>query len=189
MDNLTLVLGSKSPRRQSLIRDMGFRYRIHTSDVEEIYPSDIELSKVPEFLSELKSIPLIESLQENEVLITSDTIVLFENQILGKPLDRDHAIEMLRSLSGKKHDVITGVCLQSISKKVNFSTLTSVYFSHLRDQDIIHYVDTFEPFDKAGSYGIQEWIGLIGVQKIEGCYYNVMGLPVHDIFQQLQSEF
>lgn len=187
MKDIQLVLGSKSPRRQALIKELGFPYRIHTMEVEEVYPKDLDTDKVPEFLAELKAQPLKEDLKTNEILLTSDTIVLFESEILGKPNDREHSIEMLTKLSGKKHTVITGVCLQSSEKKIIFSSYTDVYFSPLKQEDILHYIDTFEPFDKAGSYGIQEWIGYIGVQKIDGCYYNVMGLPLHDVYERLKE--
>lgn len=185
MKDIHLVLGSKSPRRQALIKELGFPFRIHTMEMEEIYPQDIDLEKVPEYLAELKAQPLVKDLNKNEILLTSDTVVLLEGEILGKPNDRDNSIEMLMKLSGKLHKVITGVCLQSSEKKITFSSYTDVYFSTLKPDDIIHYIDTFEPFDKAGSYGIQEWIGYIGIKKIDGCYYNVMGLPIHDVYQQL----
>ncbi|TNE72263.1 MAG: septum formation protein Maf [Bacteroidetes bacterium] len=184
-----LVLASKSPRRQELIKALGYQVEIRTIEVEETYPSSIALIEVPEFLAIKKSKPLQETVQKGELLITSDTIVLLNNAILGKPADRESAIQMLSDLSGQEHTVITGVSLYSLEKHVVFSSHTKVYFDDLTRSEIEHYVDTYSPMDKAGSYGIQEWIGLIGIKKIDGCYYNVMGLPVHDIYRKIREEF
>lgn len=189
MKDKTLVLGSKSPRRQALIKELGYPVEIRTLEIEEIYPDGIDAAKVPEYLAKLKAQPLIPGLAENEILITSDTIVLLDGNAIEKPKDSDDALRMLKSLSGRSHTVITGVFMTSSGKKFAFSTHTEVYFSELQDEDIHHYVDTHKPFDKAGSYGIQEWIGYIGVEKIEGCYYNVMGLPLHDLYRALKKEF
>ena len=187
MTNNKLVLGSKSPRRQALIGELGFPVEIRIDEIEEIYPDDLAPAKVPAYLAKLKAQPLIPTLKENEILVTSDTIVLLDGKVVGKPKDRNESIEMLRSLSGRSHTVITGVNLASIEKMSAFSTVTEVYFSEISEDDIVHYVDKHQPFDKAGSYGIQEWLGYIGVSKIEGCYYNVMGLPLHDLYKALKS--
>ena len=187
MTHRTLVLGSKSPRRQALIGELGFPVEIRTDEIEEIYPDDLAPEKVPAYLAKLKAQPLIPTLKENEILVTSDTIVLLDGKVVGKPQDRDDSIAMLRSLSGRSHTVITGVHLASKDKKDHFSSITEVYFSEISEEDILHYVDAHQPFDKAGSYGIQEWLGYIGVSKIEGCYYNVMGLPLHDLYKALES--
>lgn len=187
MTNKTLVLGSKSPRRQALIGELGFPVEIRIDEIEEIYPDDLAPAKVPEYLAKLKAQPLIPTLRENEILVTSDTIVLKDGTVIGKPQDAEDSVKMLQNLSGKSHTVITGVHLASTQKKISFSTSTEVYFSDLSKEDIQHYVDVYKPFDKAGSYGIQEWLGYIGVSKIEGCYYNVMGLPLHDLYQALKS--
>lgn len=189
MAHNTLILGSKSPRRQALIQELGLPVEIRTHEIEEIYPKDLSPEKVPEYLARLKAEPLISTLNENEILVTSDTIVLQDNEVIGKPKDRAAAIAMLQRLSGKMHQVVTGVSLISKAKSHSFSSITEVYFSELTEEDIVHYVDTCKPFDKAGSYGIQEWIGFIGVSKIEGCYYNVMGLPLHDVYRALKSHF
>lgn len=189
MDNITLVLASKSPRRQTLIKELGFPVEIRIKEVDEIYPSSLNPKDVPAFLSELKAEPLIHSIGPKEILITSDTIVLLENEVIGKPSDEKHAKELLRKLSGQKHTVVTGVTLTSMVKSHTFSSSTDVYFNDLSNAEIDYYVDQFKPLDKAGAYGIQEWIGYIGVRKIDGCYYNVMGLPLHDLYHALKSEF
>lgn len=189
MDNLKLVLASKSPRRQSLIEEMGFPFEIRVKDVEEIYPAELESEKVPVFLAELKSFPLIDTLNQGEVLITSDTVVINKGKILGKPKNKIEAFEMLKSLSGNSHKVITGVCMTSNNKTISFAETTIVHFSELTDDEINYYIEKYQPFDKAGAYGIQEWIGAIAIHKIEGCYYNVMGLPVHKVYKTLQENF
>ncbi|MCH2223845.1 MAG: Maf family nucleotide pyrophosphatase [Crocinitomicaceae bacterium] len=189
MDNIQIVLGSKSPRRQALIKELRFPVEVRTMDIEEVYPSDLPIAEVPEFLSKLKAEPFANDLRQNELLVTSDTVVLLDNQLLGKPKNETDAKNMLRSISGKIHTVVSGVCLTSLEKQVTFSTKTEVHFSPLEDAQIDHYVKTFSPFDKAGSYAIQEWIGFIGVKKINGCYYNVMGLPLHDLYRAISSHF
>lgn len=189
MSNFKLVLGSKSPRRQSLIQELGFPVEIRIKEVEEIYPDDLSSEKVPEFLAKLKAAPLRDSLSDDEILVTSDTIVLLDGEVIGKPKNADGAKQMLARLSGNAHTVISGVCLTSNKKQYAFSSHTKVFFDVLSSDEINHYVDTFQPMDKAGSYGIQEWIGYIGVSKIEGCYYNVMGLPLHDLYRELKDKF
>lgn len=182
-----LVLGSKSPRRQELLAGMGFQFEIRTKDTDETFPTSLQPVDVPVFLAELKSDALVESLVEGEVLITSDTIVLLEGEILGKPTDATHATEMLRRLAGKSHDVVTGVCLRSTQKKHSFSVSTRVYFKPLSTEQINYYVANYKPFDKAGSYGIQEWIGYVGIDKIEGSYFNVVGLPTAELWDALKA--
>lgn len=189
MDKIKIVLASKSPRRQELIKELGFDFEIRTKEVDEIYPSELDPYKVPEFLAALKSTPIVPTLVQNEVLLTSDTIVLSEGRILGKPNSEQEAFEMIQSLSGKVHEVITGVQLKSLAKTISFSSITQVYFTELTADEISYYVQKYKPMDKAGAYGIQEWIGYIGVSKIEGCYYNVMGLPIHDVYQRLKLNF
>ena len=182
-----LVLGSKSPRRQALVMELGYPVEIRIDEIEEIYPEYLEVEKVPEYLARLKAQPLIQTLSEDEVLVTSDTVVIFNGEVVGKPKDRNDAVRMLQQLSGNQHLVVTGVALNSKDKEVTFSTHTEVYFSDLTDEEIEHYIDTCSPMDKAGSYGIQEWIGYIGVREIKGCYYNVMGLPLHDLYRKLKE--
>lgn len=187
MHKIKIVLGSKSPRRQELIKELGIPFEVRTKEVEEFFPSGMAAEEVASYLAKLKAQPLISSLKKGEVLLTSDTIVVQGNKILGKPTDKDDAIQTLKNLSGGVHKVITGVNLKSLSKEINFSNTTKVHFSELTDEEILQYVNKYKPFDKAGSYGIQEWIGLIGVQKIDGCFYSVMGLPVHDVYQYLKK--
>lgn len=184
---MKLVLGSKSPRRQALLADLGYSFETRTKDTDESFPSDMNPRNVPEFLANVKANALLETLQADEVLITSDTIVLLENQILGKPADASEAIAMLHQLSGKKHEVITGVQLTSREKSRSFSVTTAVFFNALTQAQIEKYVTEFKPFDKAGSYGIQEWIGFIGVSRIEGSYFNVMGLPLAELYVELEE--
>ena len=189
MAHKTLVLGSKSPRRPALIGELGFPVVFRTDEIEEIYPDNLAPEKVPVYLAKLKAQPLIPALSDEEILVTSDTIVLLEGRVVGKPKDRDDSIQILKNLSNRSHTVITGVHLASTAKTHQFSSMTEVYFSALSEDEILHYVDTHKPFDKAGSYGIQEWLGYIAVSKIEGCYYNVMGLPLHDLYRSLKREF
>lgn len=189
MSKTKLILGSKSPRRQALIQELGFPVEIRIKEVEEIYPDDLSSEKVPEFLAKLKAAPLKNGLADDEILVSSDTIVLLNGEVLGKPANADEAKKMIARLSGNTHTVISGVCLTSNKKQHSFSSHTKVFFDELTSEEINHYVETFKPMDKAGSYGIQEWIGYIGVSKIEGCYYNVMGLPLHDLYRALKTEF
>lgn len=186
---MKIILGSKSPRRQQLVQEIGLPVELRIQEVDEVYPNDLPLDKIPEYLSELKAQPLLKELQDDEILLTSDTIVLLNGKVLGKPKDEEDAKAMIRQLSNNTHDVITGFHLTSKSKSHTASSITKVTFSELTEEEISHYVDTFKPLDKAGSYGIQEWIGYIGVKGIEGCYYNVMGLPVSAIYQVLKKEF
>jgi len=189
MDKPIIVLASKSPRRQALVKEMGFPFEVRIKEVEEKYPSVLPSLEVPIYLAELKSKPFSTSLHDNELLLTSDTVVIHNDVILGKPKDKGDAQRMLRSLSGKSHEVVTGVCLTSNSRSISFSEKTIVHFSDLTEREVDYYIDKYQPFDKAGAYGIQEWIGAIGIHKIEGCYYNVMGLPVNKIYSVLRGEF
>jgi septum formation protein len=183
-----LILASASPRRISLLKELNLTFDCIPLDVEEVYPSGLEDHEVAKFLARLKADAFpIEKLTSKSILITADTIVCLNDEVIGKPDDREHAIEMLRKLSGQMHKVITGVCLRSHDKESIFSNETDVYFSKLTDEEIIYYVDQFKPFDKAGAYGIQEWIGYIGIEKIDGSYFNVMGLPVQLLYLELNK--
>lgn len=183
-----LILASASPRRISLLKELNLTFDCISLDVEEVFPSDLEDHEVARFLARLKAEAFpIEKLTPKSILITADTIVCLNDEVIGKPDDREHAIEMLQKLSGQMHKVITGVCLRSHDKESIFSNETDVYFSKLTDEEIIYYVDQFKPFDKAGAYGIQEWIGYIGIEKIEGSYFNVMGLPVQQLYVELKK--
>lgn len=180
-----IILASKSPRRQNLLKELGFDFEIKTKDIEEIYPQELTRESVAIFLSELKASAFVSDLKENDLVITSDTIVCLGDEIIGKPKGREDAIKMLSKLSGNKHEVITAVTLLSKEKQHTFYEETAVYFKSLTVSEIEYYVDNYEPFDKAGSYGIQEWIGYIGIEKIIGSYFNVMGLPVKRVYEEL----
>lgn len=185
LDKYQLVLASKSPRRKQLLESLGLHFDIQTKDIEEVYPSDLKGEEIPMYLSKLKASAFDKDNLKDKILITSDTVVWFNNQKLGKPKDRGQAIKTLQSLSNNSHEVISGVTLTSHDKQTSFSVTTKVYFGELSQEEIEYYVDTYKPFDKAGSYGIQEWIGMIGVNKIEGDYYNVVGLPVYQLKKHL----
>ena len=183
-----LLLASRSPRRRELLKLLNIPFTIvDLKDVEESYSPDLSPEKIPEFLSKLKAEAYSDSLLDDDILITADTVVLLEDKILGKPGNLDEARNMLNALSGKTHKVITGVTLTTKQTSVTFSSVTEVKFSHLSPIDIDFYVENFRPLDKAGAYGIQEWIGAIGVESINGSFYNVMGLPVHKLYHELLS--
>ncbi len=181
-----LILASKSPRRQELMRLMGLQYELVLKEVDESYPAHLPLTEVPLYIAEKKA-HAFDGNAGDAIVITADTIVLLDNQILGKPDGEHGAIAMLQQLSGKMHQVITGVALLTPHNGlISLTEVTNVYFNVLADAQIIHYVSNYQPFDKAGSYGIQEWIGLIGIAKIEGSYTNVVGLPTERLYNELQ---
>ncbi len=183
-----ILLASNSPRRRELLNMIVPDYRLASGhDTEETYPASIPQSKVPEYLSQIKAAPYLTELKENELLITADTIVLHRGTILGKPVDTSDAQNMLKSLCGNTHHVITGVTLTSTEKSISFSETTTVNFGHISDYEITEYIERFKPLDKAGAYGIQEWIGCIAINSIEGCFYNVMGLPLHALYRKLKE--
>ena len=182
-----LLLGSKSPRRRELLRNAGFDFELINIDAEESYDKHLRPRKVAEFLSKKKALAYGQELGEKEILITSDTIVVYKGKILGKPKDSIKAKQMLSELSGKSHKVITGFCLRSKDRIKVYSAISKVTFSDLSVEEIDYYVDSYKPMDKAGAYGIQEWIGHIGVEKIEGSYYNVMGLPIQKLYRKLEK--
>lgn len=184
---MKLLLGSQSPRRKELLGGLGCEFECRTADTEEIYPDSLQGEEIPIYLSRLKADALRHTLQEDELLITADTIVWHKGEVLGKPHDAEDAKRMLRSLSGETHKVITGVTLTTHSKQDSFSSMTEVRFSQLSEEEISYYVEHFMPLDKAGAYGIQEWIGHIGVEHINGSYFNVMGLPVQRLYQELKK--
>lgn len=182
-----LLLGSKSPRRRELLQKLRIPFHVVTiSGVDESFPPSMTASEVPQFLSGIKADAYLDHLHDNEVIITADTLVILDDKILGKPKSLEEAMEMLRLLSGKTHQVVTGVTIANQEKRTSFSSTTKVSFTTLSEKEIRYYVDTFQPLDKAGAYGIQEWIGGVAVEKIDGSYYNVMGLPIHRLFKELQ---
>lgn len=181
-----IVLASKSPRRQQLLKDLGLNFSVVLKEVDEVYPSNLKKQEVALYLSKLKADAFLPDLKENQLVITSDTIVCLDDKIIGKPKDRDDAFNMLSDLSGKMHEVVTAVTLTSAEKQVSFYVTTQVYFKTLSNFEIDYYINHYKPFDKAGSYGIQEWIGYIGIEKIIGSYFNVMGLPVKELYDELE---
>ncbi len=182
-----IILGSNSPRRRELLAGLDLSFDVHViPGLEENYPDSLQPQEIPVFLSKQKAEAYLSTLEEQVLLITADTIVWNETEVIGKPKDREEAIRMLRSLSGHEHQVVTGVCLTTTKKQETFSVVSSVRFASLTDEEIIYYVDKYKPFDKAGAYGIQEWIGYVGVESISGSFYNVMGLPVQRLYQELK---
>lgn len=181
-----IILASKSPRRQYLLKELGLDFEILDIHVDEVFPAGLQPHEIALYLAELKSNQLdFSRLNSHCVVITADTIVILEGEILGKPGNYAEAVTMLQKLSGRKHDVITGVCLKSRQKKQLFHVKSSVFFKELTLQQIEYYIDNFQPFDKAGGYGIQEWIGYIGIDRIEGSFFNIMGLPVKELYEAL----
>ncbi|HSZ25936.1 MAG TPA: Maf family nucleotide pyrophosphatase [Cytophagaceae bacterium] len=182
-----IILASQSPRRRQILKDAGISFESKVKDTNEDFPSSLPKQEVPVYLANKKATAFIKELKENELLITADTVVIIKNEILNKPRDKGEAMQMLQKISGTMHEVVTGVCLTSLHKQISFSDLTKVYFLPLSSKDIEYYIDNYKPFDKAGSYGIQEYIGHIGIEKIEGSYFNVMGLPIHKVIQHLRA--
>jgi septum formation protein len=181
------ILASKSPRRQQLLNSLGIEFQVKTKEIEENYPENLRKEEIPVFLAELKSKPFLSVLKENDLLITADTIVWFDGLVLGKPRNEEEAIGMLQKLSGNEHQVISGVCITSSNKQKSFYAVSNVRFKKLTKKEINYYVSEFKPFDKAGGYGIQEWIGVIGIIHIEGSFYNVMGLPIQKLYEEIQK--
>ena len=186
LNNYNVILASGSPRRQQFFRDLDIDFSIQLKEIEEIYPENLKGVAITDYLSNLKS-DAFSTLNDNDLLITSDTIVWLEGKALGKPKDAKDAFTMLKAMSGKKHEVITSVCLKSNSFQKIINDITIVTFKELSDDEIHYYINNYKPFDKAGAYGIQEWIGFIGIDKIEGSYFNVVGLPVHKLYKELMD--
>lgn len=182
-----LILASGSPRRQQFFKDLELDFEIRLKEIEEIFPLELKAGQITDYLARLKATAFEGELNENEILITSDTIVWHNDKALGKPKDKEDAFAILKSLSNTTHDVITSVCFKTNSKTEVISETTKVTFNELSDEAILYYIDNFKPYDKAGAYGIQEWIGFIGVSKIEGSYANVMGLPVDKVYEYLSN--
>ena len=183
-----VILGSKSPRRQELLRGMDIDFEVMTADTDESYPDDIANYDIPEYLSRRKMEAIRQlPLPDNYLIITADTLVFANGEVMGKPRDKEEARLMLQNLSDKIHEVVTGVTVATASTVKSFSSLSRVHFAKLDDNDIEHYIEKYKPFDKAGAYGIQEWIGYIGITGIEGSFYNVMGLPTHKLYSVLKG--
>lgn len=187
MKNYNLILASSSPRRQQLMKAAGFHFEVRLKDIAEEYPASLPVEEIPVYLARLKAAAFRKELNPDDLLITADTIVCLNGKAIGKPAGREEAIRMLKELSGNKHTVVTGLCLTSCRKQEVYPVRTDVYFRPLEEKEIIYYVDDCKPFDKAGSYGIQEWIGYVGIERIEGSFYNVMGLPIQTLYQKLKE--
>lgn len=181
------ILASRSPRRHELLKSLGINFQVIVKEVKEDYPPGLPKEEIPVFLAELKAGPFSRELSGNDLLITADTIVWHNETVLGKPRNRDEAMKMLQQLSGSWHQVISGVCLSSVKKKKSFYSISNVQFKTLTPAEMDYYISNFHPFDKAGAYGIQEWIGFIGITHIEGSFYNVMGLPVQKLYEEIMQ--
>ena len=182
-----IILGSSSPRRNELLKSLGFDFIINPSNADENYPLNLKGHEIPVFLAEKKASSFNGVLTETDLLITADTIVWCEGEIFNKPINFEEGKLMLQTLSGKMHEVFTAVCLKSANKQIIFYDATKVYFKKFTNEEIEYYLNKYKPYDKAGSYGVQEWIGYIGIEKIEGSFYNVMGLPVKKLHEELMK--
>ena len=189
LDNLEkykVILASGSPRRRELMAGLGVNYEVRIlPDVDESYPDTLQVEEIPLYIAKEKADAYIPMMQPDELIITADTIVWLDGKVLGKPRDREDALQMLRTMSGRTHKVFTGVCITTTDWQRSFTAQTEVRFATLSEDEIIYYVDNFKPMDKAGAYGVQEWIGFIGVENISGSYYNIMGLPVQKLYREL----
>lgn len=190
LDNLKkykVVLASNSPRRKELLGGLGIGYEVKTMpDIDESYPDGLSMEEVPVYIARSKADAYRPLMQPDELIITADTIVWLDGVVMGKPKDEEEARDMLRRLSGQTHQVVTGVCLTTIDRQQSFATVTDVTFDRLTEEEITHYVSRYQPMDKAGAYGIQEWIGYVGVRSIKGSYFNVVGLPIQRLYQELK---
>lgn len=180
-----IILASSSPRRQEFLKKLGLKYEVRLKPVEEIYPVHLKGAEIADYLSKLKAAPFLGEFKVNDLLITSDTVVWHKDTFLGKPADDKQAFSMLRSMSGDWHEVITSVCFTRINEQRLVNSSTSVKFKDLTDDEIWYYINNYKPFDKAGGYGIQDWIGLIGIEEIKGSYTNVVGLPTQLVYETL----
>jgi len=186
LDKYQIILASNSPRRKQLLGDLGVPFKTKSSLGEETFPDDLPPIQVAKFLA-IQKADWFADLTEHDLYITADTVVIVDQTVLGKPQNSREAFEMIQQLSGRTHQVVTGVCLKSKSKTIVFDSTKDVTFKNLSDETIQYYIDTYRPFDKAGSYGIQEWIGMIGISEIKGSYFNVMGLPTDQLFDALKN--
>lgn len=182
-----VILASKSPRRTELLAGLGVEFITKTKDTEESFPATMDPFLVPRYLAEKKASAFKEDMEKQDLLITADTVVIVDGMILNKPTDKMEALQMLERLSGNVHQVVTGVCMMDWQKTVTFEDQTEVHFKALEHEELLVYIDRFQPYDKAGAYGVQEWIGYVAVYKMIGSFYNVMGLPVHRIYEELKK--
>lgn len=186
LNNYNIILGSQSPRRKQLLEGLGIKFSVKVQDAEEKFSDTLNKFEIAVYLAELKAKVFEKEMQENDLVITADTIVWLDGEVLGKPVDYEDACNILKKLSGKKHEVITGVCIKTKAKTICFHAITDVYFKSLSEQEISYYLDNYKPYDKAGAYGVQEWIGYVAVERVDGSFYNVMGLPVQKLYEHLK---
>jgi septum formation protein len=188
LEKYEIILGSRSPRRQYLMKELGLSYTTKVLDhIDESYPPHLKREEIPLYLAQFKASAYHEHLADNTLLITADTIVWLSDKVLNKPASEEGAYQMLEKLSGQMHEVVTGVCIKTMKQEIIFHDVTKVYFKDLSPVEMTFYIENYKPFDKAGAYGIQEFIGYIGIDRIEGSYFNVMGLPVHALYDKLKS--
>ncbi|KOY87408.1 septum formation inhibitor Maf [bacterium 336/3] len=183
----SIILASGSPRRKQLLASLDLDFHVQTKDTPEDFPNEMPIAEVPMFLARRKAEAFLQDIQNKHLVITADTIVSVENSILNKPQNEEEAFTMLQKLSGKMHEVITGVCLMNKQKTYVFSDITKVFFKALTQEEIRYYIEKYKPYDKAGSYGAQEWLGMVAIHHIEGSYFNVMGLPIHKLYEELNQ--
>ncbi len=186
IDQYNIILASGSPRRQQFLKDLEIPFQVNLKPVDEHFPENLQKAEIPEYLSRLKA-DAYTNLNRNDIIITGDTIVWYKDKALNKPENQEEAFEMISSLRGSWHEVISAFCIKTSQQCIVKSDITEVYFEPVSDEDIWHYIETYKPFDKAGAYGIQEWIGQIGISKIKGSYFNVMGFPTHLFYQTLKK--
>jgi len=186
LSNYNIILASQSPRRHELLSGLNIPFEVQVIDVEETYPSQFVGVDIPMYLAEKKADAFADKMDEKTLLITADTIVWHQGQVFGKPIDKADATRMLKELSGKTHQVITGVCISTLKKRKTFHVISEVRFARLLPEEIEYYLQNYQPYDKAGAYGVQEWIGYVGVEHIEGSYFNVMGLPIQRLYSELK---
>ena len=183
-----ILLGSRSPRRRELLAQLRLPFKVVTlGGIDETYPEDMWSESIPEYLANKKADAYLEAMHDDDMVITSDTLVMIDDKVLGKPRSVDDAVRMLMDLSGRVHKVVSGVCICTRAKRVSFSSTTEVKFAELSEAEARYYVENYQPLDKAGAYGIQEWIGCVAVEWINGSFYNVMGLPVHRLYRELKA--
>lgn len=188
LNQLQIILASKSPRRKELMENLDIKFNVEARSVDEKYPSDIEIEEIAQYLAELKASAFpSQFLPPKQLIITADTVVIKNNKVLEKPKDYIEAFEMIKALSSSEHKVISGVCIKTNKKTKSFSSVSTVRFCELYDEEIKYYIEKYKPYDKAGAYGIQEWIGMIGIEHIEGSFYNVMGLPTQKLYHELKE--
>jgi septum formation protein len=187
LKNYNIILASASPRRHTFLKSMDLDFKIKLHPVEEVYPNSLKGNEITDYLAKLKAEPFKKDLKESDILITSDTIVWLDDKAIEKPKDEAHAFKMIKTLSGKTHEVITSICVTTTSRQKIVHTRTKVTFRNLTDNEIWYYVNNYKPLDKAGAYGIQEWIGTVAITNIEGSYNNVVGLPTHLLYETLNS--